>query len=302
MFKKILVDICQELNIKYTFLSNDWVTKLERDNKVRYLTGNKFDLNGHAVGNILDDKYALYDVLNNLNIPVCRHSIIYASDNKNYYANNCKSQEDIINIFNEYNNDVIIKPNKGSMGIGVYHITNELELLDKVKNLLVKNYSISICPFYKIKNEYRVIILDNQVKLIFKKINPIVVGDGKSTLKELLLKFNYNYYIDKDIPNIILKKNEEYIYDFHFNLSRGSIASTKIDNELKDKIINMALDASKKVGIRFASIDIIETMDRNLLILEVNSGVTINKVINYIPNGYNMAKDIYKEAILKMFE
>ncbi|MBQ1645337.1 MAG: hypothetical protein II052_00415, partial [Prevotella sp.] len=36
-----------------------------------------------------------------------------------------------------------------------------------------------------IKNEYRAIVLDNEIKLLYKKINPTVIGDGSSTLKEL---------------------------------------------------------------------------------------------------------------------
>ena len=301
MFYELIKEICKELNIEYTILSKDWIIKLEKDNKVKYLTGNKFDLNGHAIGNIMDDKYALYEILNNLNIPVCEHNIFYAENNHQDYAIGCNKKEDIINCFHKYNEDVVVKPNKGSMGIGVYHITNKDELIDVTNNLLIKNYSISICPYYHIKNEYRVIVLDNEIKLIYKKINPIVIGDGKSTLKELLIKFNSNYYIDKEIPNIIPKKNEIYTYDFHFNLSKGSIATIDIDSNTKEKICQLALEVSKKVGITFASIDIIETTDNKLLVLEANSGVTINKAINFIPNGYNVAKNIYKEAIIKMF-
>lgn len=51
--------------------------------------------------------------------------------------------------------------------------------------------SYSVCPFYNIENEYRVIILNNEIRLIYKKILPIVCGDGESTVKELLKKFNY---------------------------------------------------------------------------------------------------------------
>lgn len=302
MFKEIIKEICEYLNIKYTFLSKDWVIKLEKNNEVRYLTGNKFDLNGHAIGNIMDDKYALYEVLKELNIPVCHHRIIYHKNNNQSYTIGCNTEEYILNCFNEFHSDVVIKPNKGAMGINVYHITDKEELLTKTNELLINNYSISICPYYHIKNEYRVIVLDNQIKLIYKKINPTVIGDGKSSLKELLTKFNNNYYSDKDIPHIIPKTNEIYTYDFHFNLSKGSIASLNIEDNIKEKISKIAIDVSNKVGIRFASIDIIETTDNELLVIEANSGVTINKAINYIPNGYNIAKDIYKEAIIKLFK
>ncbi len=302
MFNKIIKEICKELNIKYTYLSKDWIIKLEKDNKIKYLSGNKFDLNGHAVGLIMDDKYAFYDTLKNIDIPACIHNIIYRENNNYEYAKNCHTKEDIISYFNKYNSDVVIKPNIGSLGLGVYHITNKDELLEKTNELLKENFSISICPFYNIKNEYRVIILDNNIKLIYKKQNPIVTGNGKSTLKELLIKFNKYYYQDKEIINIIPKKNEKYTYDWHFNLSRGSIASLDIEDKLKGKLSSIAKKVSKEVGITFASIDIIELYNKELLVLEANSGVTIDKVIDFIPNGYNIAKEIYKEAIIKMFK
>lgn len=300
MFDKIIKELCHELDIKYTYLSKDWVIMLTKEDKVRYLVGNKFDLNGHGIGSVMDDKYAFYDTLKKMNLPICEYNIFYRENNYNDYAQGCHREEDLINIFNKYQGDVIVKPNLGSIGLGVYHITDKKELLTKTKELLNENFSISICPFYHIKNEYRVIVLDNESKLIFKKINPTVTGDGKSTLKELLIKFNPYYFKDKEIINYIPKKDEIYTYDFRFNLSCGSIASLDITDDLKEKLAVLALDASKRVGITFASIDIIETTNHELLIMEANSGVTINKVINFIPNGYEIAKNIYREAILKM--
>ena len=302
MFQKLIKEICNELGIKYKILSKKWIMRLEKDGKIRYLSGNKFDLNGHAIGNMLDDKYAFYETLKYLDIPVCEHRILYSENNQNNYAIGCQSKEDLLKYFNKYNRNVVIKPNKGAMGIGVYHITDEDDLYEKTKLLLTSKYSISICPFYHIKNEYRVVILDNEIKLMFKKINPTIVGDGVSTLKELLLKFNKYYYKNVEVPNIILDKDEVYTYDFKFNLSQGSIASMDINPELKEKLSRLTLEVTKKVGITFASIDIIETEDNQLLVMEANSGVTINKVTKYIPNGKNIAKEIYKEAILKLFK
>ena len=301
MYKTIIDEICHELNIECTYLSKDWLIKLKKDNKIKYVAGNKFPLNNYVVGRIMDDKYALYEILNNLSIPVCLHHIFFNEFNTKDYCKGCQRKEDLINTFNEYGKNVIIKPNKGSQGKGVIHIKDEITLLKEAKELLTTNYSISMQPFYKIKNEYRTIILDNEVKLLFKKINPTVIGNGKSTLKELLIDFNKEYFSDKEIPNIIPKDGEEYIYDFHFNLSNGSIASTDIKPSLKEKIISLALEVTKKVGIRFASVDIIETVDNELFVLEANSGVTIDKAINYLNDGYNIAKNIYKEAIIKMF-
>lgn len=300
MFIKLIEEIANELEIKVTYLSKNWVIKLEKGNKIRYVVGNKFPLNGHSLGIILDDKYATYEVLHDLNIPVCRHHIFFREDNMCDYALECKNDEDIIKCFKEYGENVVVKPNNGSKGINVYHITDIDRLIAIIKELLVNNYSISMMPYYEIKNEFRVIVLDGEIKLVYKKIRPVIVGDGKKTVGELLSEFN-PYYFSDNIDDRILKDGEKLIYDFHFNLSKGSIASSDLTDIEYENITNMALDIASKIGIRFASIDVVRLIDGKYLVMEINSGVTIDKAIDFIPGGYDTAKLIYKEAIIKMF-
>ena len=75
-FQKIIKEICDENKINFDILSKDWVMTLEKDSKVRYIAGYKFDLNNHGLGVILDDKYAMYDVLNKFNLPIIKHYIV----------------------------------------------------------------------------------------------------------------------------------------------------------------------------------------------------------------------------------
>lgn len=302
MFKELISSICQELNINYTYLSKDYIIKLEKDNKVRYIISNKFDLNGHAIGLTLDDKYAFSETLKSLNIPRCIHSIFYSPNNTKNHAKGCHTYEDVYKYFDEYNKDIVIKPNKGMEGHDIYHITNKEDIKNILDKLFIDNYSISICPYYHIKNEYRIIILSNHIELIFKKIRPIIYGDNINTVRTLLNNFNPYYFKNKKLPDTILKNNEEYIYDWKFNLSTGAIASLDIDSSILPKLESLAKEVSTKVGITFASIDIVELEDNNLLVLEANSGVTLNKCLNFLPNGKNIAKEIYRKAILKMFE
>ena len=68
MYHKIIKEICDELDINCNFLSKDWVIMLEKDNKNKFITGYKFDLNTQSTSNIVDDKFALYEVLKVNNI------------------------------------------------------------------------------------------------------------------------------------------------------------------------------------------------------------------------------------------
>ena len=303
-FQRIVKEICEEEEITVSFLSKDWITVLEKGNKTKYIAGYKFDLNNHGLGLVLDDKYAMYDVLKSKQLPIIEHHILYKDNNKNDYAIGCNSFEYALELFDKYNRDIVLKPNNGTCGVGVYHITNESDLKEMYDKLFSNNFSISLCPFYHIESEFRTIILNNEIKLLYGKQRPIIVGNGKLTIKELLKQFNYEYFkeYDKDNKNDVLKENEIYEYDWKFNLSRGSKMFRDITSKDYETISSIALDTALKVGLNFGSVDIIKTKDEKFYIMEINSGVMMDNFIKQDKNGYNIAKSIYKEAIVSMFE
>lgn len=304
-FKEIIKEICTEDNIKYKFLSKDWVIMLEKDGKTRFISGYKFDLNSHGIGLIADDKYALYEVLKSKNIPVIEHKIVYNKMNNLDYAIGCNTYEYVKEYFEKNNNNIVIKPNDGTCGKNVFNVTdvNEIDIvLDKI---FLKNYSISMCPFYKIKHEYRAIMLDGENKLLYTKYLPIFTGDGNKTIRQLLLDFNYDYFIDKledSKYDKVLPKNKTFEYNWKFNLSQGSIAKKLNDKLLQDRLIKIAKQVCKEINLKFGSIDIIETTNNELLVLEVNSGVMLENYIRLNPNEYIYAKDIYRNAIKNLFK
>lgn len=306
--QRIIKQIALENDLSYEVLSCDLVIKLTKGNKIRYINGYKFGLNSHSLGLILDDKYATYELLNSLGISVCKHHILFRPTNHNSYAKNYNSFDYCYDLFLKYNKNVILKVNNGTCGDGVYHITTKKELKKVYNHLLKYNFSISLCPYYDIKNEYRVILLNNEIKIMYGKINPVVIGNGKDKLIDLLKDFNINYFgykanLKKNINyNKVLKKDEKFIYDFKYNLSKGSIITEDIDKETKSIISKMAKDVSKKINLGFGSIDIIKTNDDKYYVLEINSGVMIENYIKLTNDGFKKAKKVYEEAVLEMFK
>lgn len=302
-FKEIIKAICTELNITYELISNDWIIMLEKDNKTKFIAGYKFDLNNHALGAVLDDKYAMYEALKGKNIKVIEHSLLYGKDDKNSYAKKYNSEEYLENLFNKYNKDVVLKINNGTCGLNVEHLTTLEELKSTYEKMSTKDNSLSLCPYYEIEYESRVIMLANEVQLVYKKERPIVIGDGKKTIKELLCEFNENYFKNYSAENadVILEKGAVYSYDWKFNLSRGARMNETIEGSDLEKIISLAKETSKKLNLGFCSVDIIKT-NNEYYVLEINSGVMMKNYISQAKNGYAKAYEIYKNAILKMFE
>lgn len=304
-FRTIIEEICNESNIKYKFLSKEWIIMLEKEGKTRFISGYKFDLNSHGIGVVLDDKYALYDVLKNKNIPTAEHKIVYNKTNSLDYAIGCNTYDYVKNYFLDNNNHIVIKPNNGTCGNNVFNVIDINEIDNILDKIFLKNFSISICPFYLIKHEYRVIMLNGEKKLLYKKCLPLVTGDGKKTIRQLLLEFNYGYFVDKledSKYDRVLGEKENFEYNWKFNLSQGAIAEKVEDDILEEKLIKLAKLVCNEINLKFGSVDIIQTMDDELLILEVNSGVMMENYIRLNPEEYLTAKNIYKEAIENLFK
>ena len=139
-FLSIIEDICHKLNVKLSYTSDKWVKILEKDGKVHYIYGYKFDLNNHGIGSSVDDKGLFYDICKIKNLPIIDHFVIF----KNY------DQDKVIKYFHDNNNLLIVKGNVGTCGLEVFKIGDEKSLINKINELFKSQYSISLCPYYEI--------------------------------------------------------------------------------------------------------------------------------------------------------
>jgi len=293
--QNIIKEICEEKNIQYKLVSKDWITILEKEKKRRYIVGYKFPLNDQAVGRICDDKYALYEVIRQFDIPIVEHYIVFKNYNKENIENYCK----------QYNFNMVIKDNLGTCGKDMYHVMDKTNIFLKLEELLNKNRSVSISPYYEIKNEYRTIILNGEAELVYGKQKPSVIGNGKNTIYELLCEFNKKYFsaVDEDeCLRKILKEGEVYEYNWQFNLSKGAMPFFIQDKIKETKVVEMAKCISEVLNVKFASVDIIELNDGTMLLLEVNSGIMMDNITTNLNNGRQIAKSIYSKAIDEMFK
>lgn len=303
-FQKIIQDISEELNINMKVVSKGWVIILEKNGTTRFIIGQKFDLNSHAIGLIMDDKYAMFEVLSENNIPTIQYQILYRPDIKKEYARNANHYEIAEQYFIDHGESIVIKSNFGLSGRDVYHVTKKEDIIVYLDKVFQNNETLSLCPFYNIRAEYRLIILDNECLLIYGKKKPVVYGDGKRTIRELLQEFN-PYYFDNNLSdsfyNKVLKPSEKYEYSWKFNLAEGAVPFSIQDAELKEQLLNILNDITSKFYLGFCSLDIIETTDHEFYIMELNSGVSLNKYSYFFENSEKTLKEIYKKAIQNLF-
>lgn len=307
-FFKMIDEICKEENIEQKKISYNWIRELKKGDKTHYIMSYQLDLNSANSYNIAYDKFATYDVLKSNNVPTIEHRMIFnpATRSKFYEEKFIKDAEELLL---ENNNKVVIKANESCEGKDVYFCSNKLEIENIVNKLFKDNKdTLSACPYIDIEYEYRVIFLCGEILYVYKKRKPSVIGDGKKTL-ELLIEEknredNVNIDIIKDLDlNYIPNLGEEVTISWKHNLNNGALPII-IDEkeEYWDEIKKIALSAGNAMNINFASIDIALTEDKKIFVMEVNGSVCMNKFSEIIPNGYNIAKEIYKKAIRKMFE
>ena len=73
-------------------------------------------------------------------------------------------------------------------------------------------------------------------------------------------------------------------------------------DKVPPEIEKLAIQAGKAMNINFATIDIIQTVDNNMYVMEMNSGVCMDIFTKLVDGGYEMAKDIYRKALQGLFE
>ena len=261
-YNQILDEICATEGIKITWLSSNWLGVLQKGDKQRCIVGHKFDINAAVAGLVADDKYATFETLSLHHVPMIEHALLYEESNNCSFVHDRQGRAYIEEYFKNHDEHIVIKPNDGFSGHRVFQLTTLDDLETVLQKIFHQSYSASLCPFYEIEHEYRVILLDGDPRLVYQKNR----GDS-----------------------------------WKFNLCSGATPTEVMDKDLEKSIISLAQRAAKAVGLRFTSVDVIETVEHELLIMEVNSGVMTEHYLKAHPEDYNKVKAIYHDVVRKMF-
>ncbi|MBR3613656.1 MAG: hypothetical protein IKL55_00555 [Clostridia bacterium] len=306
-FFQIMDELCKEKNIIQNEISYGWITQLKKNNVSKYIIGYQFDLNSAIAYNIAGDKFATYEVLKSNNIPTIEHRMIFNPQTRSRYYKN-KFLNEAKDLFRRNKNKLVIKANDSCKGKDVHFCSEEKEIENIVQKLFEENNdTLSACPYVDISYEYRAIYLCGEILYIYKKKKPYIIGNGRNTVKELIdFKFNKNMNVDicRDLDlDKVPFNGQEVTISWKHNLSSGAepIVIDETD-EFISQVREVAIKAGDALNIKFASVDVVVTENKEILVMEVNGSVCMNKFSEIIPNGYEIAKAIYSKAIDKMFE
>jgi len=215
------------------------------------------------------------------------------------WNNNKSDKENITNINNNLTFPLVIKYSKGTMGTDVYtNIYNNKKILNIIKKLKNEKKNEIIIEEFQQGYRYRIYILNNTIIFIEKFYPPIIVGDGKSSVSELINNYTthtYNpmkyelqpishieehlieeqgYYMDS-----ILEQNKKIQITGIITYSNGAIMENIPISSVHFNNQKMFLNVNKIVGLNLSGIDFIsENISTPYIgkVLEVNAAPSYN--------------------------
>lgn len=228
----------------------------------------------------------------------------------------------------EYANKIgfplIVKPNDGSQGNGVALVHNKSDFYRAMREIF-KHHKIALVEEYKKGTDYRVVVLDDKVISAYKRIPLSVIGDGRSSIKELLNKKQKHFNkmerdtrIKMDDPRIKVKLREQgfttrsvpskgervQLLD-NANLSSGG-DSVDVTGEVHPEFKKVAINLTRDMGLRLCGVDLmidgdIKDVPKNYWILEINSAPGLDHYAKIGPEQDRIVEDLYLE-VLKSLE
>jgi len=243
--EKILENLCVEHTITHESFSSGWVHVFQKGGKTSRLLGYKWSLNDSAASGIAGDKVAAYEVLSSAKVSVIQHVLLRTKvDFEPHWP--AKIPESFV-----------LKPLTGTSGRGITLCHSKAEAEQYILQQKIAEWAIS--PYYEIKQEIRMIMLDDECLLAYDKQQPQVKNG---------LKF--------------------------FNLGAGA---HPVDIKPTNEQSQLAQQSMKAIGLRLAAVDLV-SVDDGWEVLEVNDGFMMEHYLRESERNYETSKALYEKVLL----
>jgi ribosomal protein S6--L-glutamate ligase len=259
-FVPIINEAASRQNVETEWLSDDWIVRLTKGGVHRLISGTSFPLNNAGAVSISDDKVSTYAVLHNAGVPAVPHYLVRVPSNGDLHGATDKA-------FAAVQPPMVIKPARESGGLDVCRAGSYAEAEQIVGQLALRHQALAISPYENILSEHRVVMLDGQARLFYRKEIPATAGNG----------------------------------EWRHNLKYGAVSVMEESPEVQAELSSLATRAMDAIDGRFMTVDIVTTPEHRS-VLEINSGVMLNRFANQSPENYEQTIAIYSDAIGSLFQ
>jgi glutathione synthase/RimK-type ligase-like ATP-grasp enzyme len=260
IFVDAIVRYCAAHGIACEVRSQGWLIVMQRGGTRRFAFGYDIGLNSAMAHRIANDKSATADVLQLSSVASIPHTM-FLSPKLGKHITGDGSREAMRALLATHPDGLVVKPNEGTSGRLVFRANNEAELEHAAQEVFASHLSLAISPYVDIEQEVRVILLDGEPLVIYRK---------------------------------------ERASDWRHNLDFGARPILLQPGDARDACVATAGNAAQAIGIRFASVDIVSVAGA-WKVLEINSGVMMEALGKLHPElvyaAYNAALDKVFESI-----
>lgn len=216
---------------------------------------------------------------------------------------------------------VIVKPNSGSQGSGVTLVHTKQEFLQAMRRIF-KQDRVALVQHPVQGKDYRLVVLDQQLISAYQRIPLNIIGNGRSTIKQLLqtkqrlfVGAKRDTQINPTDPRIlqklkrqqlsmqrVLAKGQKVFLLDNANLSTGG-DSIEVTNQVHPQFKRLAIQLTKDMGLRLCGVDVMVKGDISqppgtYWVLEVNAAPGLD---HYAKTG-KAQKKIVEELYLKVLK
>lgn len=297
------------------------MAKIAKKHNIPFILNNTYT-GKCAIIKFPNDNFVIWDIPFNINysgsVKICMNKDICTSflerngfsvpKSENYTRRSSEKNSDLYKPMMEFfetaeergfKYPLIIKPATLSQGTGITKVYNKSEVPNALEVSLnsesVKKVRTFIVQEFARGNDYRIVVLGDKILQAYKRVPFHVIGDGKSTINELIenkiksfIDSQRDKEVDKNDPRILERIKEEG-YSLNDILEEGkalrlqnianlSLGGTSIDctNTISEYFKTMAIQVAKTLNLDMCGIDIIASdienpSSRDYKILEVNS-------------------------------
>jgi glutathione synthase/RimK-type ligase-like ATP-grasp enzyme len=264
IFLQQIKEICEEENLNRRDIQGDeFAIQISNDEKSFVVINGNLSLNTGNAGRTPTDKMVTAEMLIKNGFNTIPHKLFWKLKNVDSKETIHETSKEFLKTCN-IPFPIVIKPVNGSEGKSVYKL-NSIEDWDDIFEIYFESrknfFNFVVNPFINSEFEYRTIVIDGNLELIYRK--------NKQT-------------------------------SWKHNLSEGAIPSFEIPEDLKRAMSNTAVAVSKALGLRYGGVDFLVDENGNPIIIEVNSKASLAIFAGFSDETYSRVKEIYRKIILKL--
>ncbi len=259
-----LVEIAQARGLVYEEWGQGWLARVGDGRRSLSTYGYQLSLNSAVAASGARDKSAAVERLERDGVTVVATRLVLG-DVRQAWLDGRRATDVLDEVLADWSPPLIVKPNEGSSGDGVFLCRDRDQVRRRVLELLEREPSVVVQPFLELVVEERWIVLDGVPLMRYTKTpgGP----DGRGRRAPL------------------------------FNLALGARVGEFGLDDARPGSQELALAAADSLGLRVAAVDLVHGVDGSCQVLEVNSGLSFEHLVRLEPARRADAVGVYDAAV-----